>query len=855
MMASDSLGQYKEYGFHALVIWASLGGLATTFSIHFPIVHFFRYCRENTRNEDPGFEKIRKINLACWCSITFLITVSMTMLIILGFWIPHITGLLWLTSSVISIVAYIFLVENITRIVYNFSSKADQMVNNIIRRAEVIIASIEAQRVRIYGRFGQIALRPYFEHLYKPMDQSRIKEIKQQVEMKQKIIEIVEDLMMILVYVILLYMVILKDKDPMMQMSNEEVNDLVTGLHSRTQKDITNRREIQEYVHDTLIFSTQSLQWYGRYVTRDPGATIDNANKYIGVVRLRQARSTGVSCAVPGSTAFLANVSCVPSFSVGPEREDFGEGWKKGGLEERVQRMGSVWRYKKVKETGTLGFVGKFGTYPGSGYVSPLGRNMKNSLINANYLFRNNWLDRYTRCLTVEFLLYCTNSNLFNSVEVRFELSTTGYIRSKFNVRTARLLFVKETTSILIWFTLAAFVFIVFVFVLKLIVKIAKKKKLIFKDIWYIVDILIISMSLCCIFLYMHRTHLVKIFLEKLENAKHNEFINYFHLFYAENVLTSLAAMLVFLATMRLWKLMRFLVIIRIVEKTLALSAVPLFCLFICHLVVLIMFTFAGTILFGDQGFDFKDIPDTLMTMTLLSLCLHEKFDMSVLRTPLHYLYYSLYMVVSLFIVNLFVAIITICYGDAQIYYSNDDSYSVFHYLKDQFSYYTGLLQIRAETLRGGSDSRIPEAKPMVSPKADEHRYAKCLTVPKTRFDGMVTVALTTLRNKLKKDTLTEDNEDLMKKTIVDLFRDETEDQEFFFISNIQGSKTRLVDDLKFLKMEKIVAQLLNKSSVPQSERDEELYKEILKKNSRRMDRISSNLEVMLEALKKIKFE
>lgn len=82
--------------------------------------------------------------------------------------------------------------------------------------------------------------------------------------------------------------------------------------------------------------------------------------------------------------------------------------------------------------------IGKFAIYPGGGYIALLGRNKKNSLTNAKYLSRTNWIDSFTRCIFIEFLLYSPNSNLFNSVRVKFEISPTGYIRQIFDVSKIR---------------------------------------------------------------------------------------------------------------------------------------------------------------------------------------------------------------------------------------------------------------------------------------------------------------------------------------------------------------------------------------------------------------------------------
>lgn len=66
--------------------------------------------------------------------------------------------------------------------------------------------------------------------------------------------------------------------------------------------------------------------------------------------------------------------------------------------------------------------------YPGGGYVTPLGRTQRNSIIVLQYLALTNWVDRHSRALFIEFLLYSPNSNLFNFIRILFEFSSSGYI-------------------------------------------------------------------------------------------------------------------------------------------------------------------------------------------------------------------------------------------------------------------------------------------------------------------------------------------------------------------------------------------------------------------------------------------
>lgn len=52
--------------------------------------------------------------------------------------------------------------------------------------------------------------------------------------MKEHLLELLEDLIMIVIYVVVLYIIILYGRDVMDYKSNKETTELITGIHSKT---------------------------------------------------------------------------------------------------------------------------------------------------------------------------------------------------------------------------------------------------------------------------------------------------------------------------------------------------------------------------------------------------------------------------------------------------------------------------------------------------------------------------------------------------------------------------------------------------------------------------------------------
>ncbi|VEN49201.1 unnamed protein product [Callosobruchus maculatus] len=495
------------------------------------------------------------------------------------------------------------------------------------------------------------------------------------------------------------------------------------------------------------------------------------------------------------------------------------------------------------------------GTYPGGGYIAQLGRTMKNSLINLQYLHRNHWIDNMTRCVFLEFLLYNANANLFSQVQSKFEINLSGVIYDSYDIKIASLLIVKSKESTMTVLTSMCFVLVVGVLGLKIGFKVAKKRKIVLKDAWIVVDTVIVLMSITCLFIYTGRTALVKQFLKKVEETKHNEFITYFHLFYTENTLMIMAATLVFVATFRLWKLLRFMQIIRIVEKTLLYCMKTLLCLCLCHIIIIVLFMFTGQLLKG-QNTNARGVIETMAAMSLMSFGFVTDPDL----VKDYKFYYALFQLYSTIYSTVVIAIISVSYEDAQLYYSDKEpEYSVPHYVRDEIRYYFEVIWIKWKRVRltGGEDKDANVEDKLVTPKADEFRFSECLTVPMRKLKAMLHLSLLVLRNLHEHEShLTEKDESTIRKAVAYYFSENNQEKAIFYEGRTMNSKVKLVDDRVFQEMERVcngTAEEVQDPYLPEEQKAQRI-KEIamVEKCNEKIDSIHDKLEVLLETIKNI---
>lgn len=379
-----------------------------------------------------------------------------------------------------------------------------------------------------------------------------------------------------------------------------------------------------------------------------------------------------------------------------------------------------------------------------------------------------------------------------------------------------------------------------------------KNKKLYFKTLIHIIDVCIIVLTLICLFIYAERSTLVGKFLQKLESASHAQFINYFHLFHTESVFTAVTALLVFVSTLRLWKLLRFTLIIKTVEKTVLFSAKPLLYVFLWQLLILLSYGIAGLIFFGQESEGFRNLNISMITLLMKSLGFDESFKTDSFKSSLHFFYYISFLLINLLIYTLCIAIITISYYNAQVCLSNIKEYNVIDYLKEKAYFYLHLIKVKIGNFRLSGGTDVIEEK-LIYPKLDEHRFAKCITQSKNRMGCMVLVTLCILRSCKKKSTaLSVADMELIKNTIVGLFQDEGLDNILFYISNLQGFEKTLVDDLVFVKMEKVVEHILSTSQKKKKDRVKELYGKICHSQEMKMEGMKENLSLLSRVISNI---
>jgi hypothetical protein len=569
----------------------------------------------------------------------------------------------------------------------------------------------------------------------------------------------------------------------------------------------------------------------------------DFHNKYLGVARLRQRKLVLHRCKISKRLPFFMNNTCRSEYWLekqnvshfGPEHKD-------------ATRLFHIWNYTRARHAGYSVYVGKFGVYQGGGFIAPLGRTKFNSYANLIYLMNNTWLESAAAVIIVDFLSYNVNSNLFSVIKLVVERSATGYARTTLDVDSAQYLFVNNEDKVVRLVILTCFSLILLIFTVKVLSRMWKGKLLVVTDLWILVDLAIVGLSYGCFALFVHQARLVKQFLNKLETSKKNEFINYFNLFYEDGSYTLVAAFLVFVSTVRLWKLCRFATVFRVMEKTVILSTPAILVVLLGHTFILLSFIFCGYMIFGSISSDFKDIRDTLVSLMLLGLGFPDQFDFETfidLNPILGRFYYTFYMILSTLILTVDVAIIMFYYYEAKLA-SEGEFTDVKRFLYKELLFYRTSVKMCLTRLKSGGYER---RRRFVTPKTEEFRYANCMSLPRNTLETMRCIVV----HDLKRFSLREKERVELMRQAWRCSRD-SEMKEIFLTVKTEQNTIKILHNDVVAKVA-TAAELILRYDEKKKKRAEQRYKKVVEKQLNKLNYINQVLRTVLVVVSNIEVE
>ena len=281
-----------------------------------------------------------------------------------------------------------------------------------------------------------------------------------------------------------------------------------------------------------------------------------------------------------------------------------------------------AFQYQKASDLNTSSFSGEYGNYFGGGFAYKIdpGNHKSSILRDLSTLKSNNWIDKNTRAILLEFSLYNPNINHIAYCTILFEYLPTGNLIKSFRFQPFTL--AEDISSLS---AKCAIIYITFIFVFVFIeinnLRNKKFKELVY-DFWFYVEWILIIFSWVSFAMYLYRLFASYQVSNKLQiffsEKKTSELTSLHTLAYWNTILTDTIAICSFIGTIKLLKLLKISQTIVLLSRTLQKSLLQLLNLLFIFFLIWFAFINAMYLYMHNQIRDFRTLLKTFETTSLI---------------------------------------------------------------------------------------------------------------------------------------------------------------------------------------------------------------------------------------------
>lgn len=233
--------------------------------------------------------------------------------------------------------------------------------------------------------------------------------------------------------------------------------------------------------------------------------------------------------------------------------------------------------YQTASSLNGYPYIGDMAVYGGGGYVVKLNKDYFDMINHLDVLEQEEWIDQYTRAVFLEFTVYNPSVNLFAVSTLLAEFRPSGGVFTSFRFEPCNLLpYMSSALLLQIACEIIYLLFTVF-FIVRLIKCLVVEKSDFFRQFWNLIDLSICAMSVTAVVVYFYRLYCINDLTEYFKETHGNEYMKFQYVGYWSEVFNYIIGFLVFFATLKFLKLLRFNRKISLLADTLSNSSKDLF--------------------------------------------------------------------------------------------------------------------------------------------------------------------------------------------------------------------------------------------------------------------------------------
>uniref|UniRef100_A0A9J2Q9S0 Polycystin cation channel PKD1/PKD2 domain-containing protein n=1 Tax=Ascaris lumbricoides TaxID=6252 RepID=A0A9J2Q9S0_ASCLU len=327
--------------------------------------------------------------------------------------------------------------------------------------------------------------------------------------------------------------------------------------------------------------------------------------------------------------------------------------------------------YHTANELGTSSYWGTISTYGGGGFVQYLTIDDRNASANAiTELKMNRWVDRGTRAIFIDFVLYNANINLFCTAQFVLELPASGGVITSSALNPQRLIRYVTTYDYFTFICELLFIAFAFYYMIQAVLEIVRLRLAYFANFWNCFDIINLILYIAVIYLGIRLFLMTEQQLKQIVPVPTNRqfyYVNLHPLANAHDTFTEAMAVMLIVAWIKTMKYISFNKTMTQLTATLERSAKDIGGFSVMFFIFFLAYAQFGFLAFGTQIAEYSSLYNAVFA--LLRTILGD-FDFNALESadrilgPLFFLTYVFF--VFFILLNMFLAIINDSYTEVK---------------------------------------------------------------------------------------------------------------------------------------------------------------------------------------------
>ncbi|XP_059156486.1 polycystin-1-like protein 2 [Physella acuta] len=418
----------------------------------------------------------------------------------------------------------------------------------------------------------------------------------------------------------------------------------------------------------------------------------DKVSRILGYATIRQLRVKKNQCKVPDAVRGIIRECNVMYDMLDQEENSYTPGWGKA-LGRGAANTAEEYIYRDSSELNGYPYWGVLSMYSGGGYVAALNGSKSDLVETFNRLEAERWIDRYTRAVFVEFTVYNPQVNLFAISTILAEFDPSGGIVQTYRFEPAMLL--PYMSSAMLFQLACEVIYLIFTlfFIIREGRELYKSRLTYFTSFWNLVEVGIIAMSLAAIVIYFYRLFVTNDLTSSFKSTHGNGYIKFQYVGYWNEMFSYMIGFLVFFATLKFLKLLRFNRKISMLSSILQHSAKGLLHFGLIFTIVFMAFTQLFYLTFMHIDIGYASFISAVVTTVLMMMGKFDIYSMIMTEPYLSQIFVLLYViVVSFIIVNIFVSILNETFSAVREDVSKQgNEFEIVDFMLQRFKKWTGI--------------------------------------------------------------------------------------------------------------------------------------------------------------------